>query len=56
MKETLLVQLNRVDDTRALLIEACRLAKVLNLQMLVTCDPALQHPAHTTFQPRIGAA
>ncbi len=56
MKEMILVPINRTDVTRALLVEACRLAKVLNLQIWATRDPALQRPAYTTFKARIGAA
>ncbi len=56
MKETILVPIDRMDVTRALLLEACRLAKVLNVQMWVTRDSTLQRPAYTTFQPKIGAA
>jgi len=56
MKETILVPINRMDVTRALLLEACRLAKVLNLQLWATRDPTLQRPAYTTFLPKIGAA
>lgn len=56
MKETILIPSNRTDVSRALLVEACRLAKVLNLQMWATRDSTMQRPAYTTFQPKVGAA